>query len=278
MSGLCSGRSVPAFSGRCRHVYLWPLVVAFTGSAAITLLDSHPFLFHSAFRGGMLMHGKFAAAVLIVIILLVALRSTRAQSKTTNAEPPPWYQHAVFYEIYPRSFLDSNGDGIGDLNGIAAKLDYLQALGVDAIWIAPCFPSPQVDFGYDVSDYQNIDPMFGTLDDFDRLQKLGEAHDIKIILDFVVNHTSDQHPWFLDSRSSRSAPKRDWYIWREGKSGNPPNNWISNFGGSAWQWDSTTQQYYYHYFYVQQPDLNWRNPAVVDAMYGTTEWWYKRGV
>jgi len=224
------------------------------------------------------MHGRFAAAVLILIILLVAARATRAQRQSPDTAPHPWYQHAVFYEIYPRSFMDSNGDGIGDLNGIAAKLDYLKALGVDAIWIAPCFPSPQVDFGYDVSDYQNIDPMFGTLDDFDRLQKLGEAHDIKIILDFVVNHTSDQHPWFLDSRSSRSAPKRDWYIWREGKSGNPPNNWISNFGGSAWQWDSTTQQYYYHYFYVQQPDLNWRNPAVVDAMYGTTEWWYKRGV
>jgi len=224
------------------------------------------------------MHGRFAAAVLILIILLVAARATRAQRQSPDTAPHPWYQHAVFYEIYPRSFMDSNGDGIGDLNGIAAKLDYLKALGVDAIWIAPCFPSPQVDFGYDVSDYQNIDPMFGTLDDFDRLQKLGEAHDIKIILDFVVNHTSDQHPWFLDSRSSRSAPKRDWYIWREGKSGNPPNNWISNFGGSAWQWDSTTQQYYYHYFYAQQPDLNWRNPAVVDAMYGTTEWWYKRGV
>jgi alpha-glucosidase len=224
------------------------------------------------------MHGRLAAAVLILVILLVAARATRAQRQSPDTAPHPWYQHAVFYEIYPRSFMDSNGDGIGDLNGIAAKLDYLKALGVDAIWIAPCFPSPQVDFGYDVSDYQNIDPMFGTLDDFDRLQKLGEAHDIKIILDFVVNHTSDQHPWFLDSRSSRSAPKRDWYIWREGKSGNPPNNWISNFGGSAWQWDSTTLQYYYHYFYVQQPDLNWRNPAVVDAMYGTTEWWYKRGV
>jgi alpha-glucosidase len=224
------------------------------------------------------MHGRLAAAVLILVILLVAARATRAQRQSPDTAPHPWYQHAVFYEIYPRSFRDSNGDGIGDLNGIAAKLDYLKALGVDAIWIAPCFPSPQVDFGYDVSDYQNIDPMFGTLDDFDRLQKLGEAHDIKIILDFVVNHTSDQHPWFLDSRSSRSAPKRDWYIWREGKSGNPPNNWISNFGGSAWQWDSTTQQYYYHYFYVQQPDLNWRNPAVVDAMYGTTEWWYQRGV
>jgi len=228
------------------------------------------------------MHHRFAVAVLLVIILLIALRSTRAQRKSPEAAPHPWYQHAVFYEIYPRSFMDSNGDGIGDLNGIAAKLDYLKALGVDAIWIAPCFPSPQVDFGYDVSDYENIDPMYGTLADFDRLQKLGEEHGIKIILDFVVNHTSDQHPWFTDSRSSRTAAKRDWYIWRDGKvpgkDDGPPNNWISNFGGSAWQWDSTTKQYYYHYFYVQQPDLNWRNPAVVDAMYGTTEWWYKRGV
>jgi alpha-glucosidase len=228
------------------------------------------------------MHGRFAATAVLLIIFLVALRATRAQSKTTNVQPHPWYQNAVFYEIYPRSFVDSNGDGIGDLHGIAAKLDYLQALGVDAIWIAPCFPSPQVDFGYDVSDYENIDPMYGTLADFDHLQKLGADHGIKIILDFVVNHTSDQHPWFADSRSSRTAPKRDWYIWRDGKGNgkddDPPNNWLSIFGGSAWQWDSATNQYYYHYFYVQQPDLNWRNPAVVDAMYGTTEWWYKRGV
>jgi alpha-glucosidase len=230
----------------------------------------------------MFMHHRFAAAVLVLLIFLVALRAARAQSKTTDAKPHPWYQHAVFYEIYPRSFMDSNGDGIGDLNGIASRLDYLKDLGVDAIWIAPCFPSPQVDFGYDVSDYENIDPMYGTLADFDRLQKLGADHGIKIILDFVVNHTSDRHPWFTDSRASRTAPKRDWYIWRDGKGqgkdDGPPNNWISGFGGPAWQWDSATNQYYYHYFYVQQPDLNWRNPAVVDAMYGTTEWWYRRGV
>ena len=150
---------------------------------------------------------------------------------------------------------------------------------MDAIWIAPCFPSPQVDFGYDVSDYENIDPMYGTLADFDRLQKLGAEHGIKIILDFVVNHTSDQHPWFIDSRSSRTSAKRDWYIWRDGKGDEPARTTGSSiFGGSAWQWDSKTNQYYYHYFYPQQPDLNWRNPAVVDAMYGTSEWWYKRGV
>jgi alpha-glucosidase len=230
----------------------------------------------------MLMHGRFAATVLLLVVLLVAVRVLRGQRKSPSAAPPPWYQHAVFYEIYPRSFMDSNGDGIGDLNGIASKLDYLQALGVDAIWIAPCFPSPQVDFGYDVSDYENIDKMYGTLADFDRLQKLGADHDIKIILDFVVNHTSDQHPWFVDSRSSRTSPKRDWSIWRDGKGDgkddDPPNNWIAVFGGSAWQWDSETKQYYYHYFYPQQPDLNWRNPAVVDAMSGTTERWYQRGV
>ncbi len=224
------------------------------------------------------MHGRFAATALMLIVLLAALRVLRAQRKTTDGATPPWYRHAVFYEIYPRSFMDSNGDGIGDLNGIASKLDYLQALGVNAIWIAPCFPSPQVDFGYDVSDYENIDKMYGTLADFDRLQKLGADRGIKIILDFVVNHTSDQHPWFLDSRSSRTSPKRDWYIWRDGKGDGPPNNWIAIFGGSAWQWDSKTKQYYYHYFYPQQPDLNWRNPAVVQAMYGTTEWWYQRGV
>ena len=219
------------------------------------------------------------SGILIGIVFLIASSpALRAQTAASDAPAHPWYQHAVFYEIYPRSFMDSNGDGIGDLNGITSKLDYLKALGVDAIWIAPCFPSPQVDFGYDVSDYQNIDKMYGTLADFDKLQKLGEAHGIKIIFDFVVNHTSDQHPWFVDSRSSRTSDKRDWYIWRDGKGTNPPNNWIAEFGGSAWQWDDNTKQYYYHYFYPQQPDLNWHNPAVASAMYGTTEWWYQRGV
>jgi alpha-glucosidase len=223
------------------------------------------------------MQRKLASAVLIIIVLVVAGPVLWAQTKAADAQHP-WYQHAVFYEIYPRSFMDSNGDGIGDLKGIASELDYLKALGVDAIWITPCFPSPQVDFGYDVSDYENIDPIYGTLADFDRLQKLGEERGIKIILDFVVNHTSDRHPWFIDSRSSRTSDKRDWYIWRDGKGKNPPNNWISLFGGSAWQWDSPTNQYYYHFFYAQQPDLNWRNSAVVAAMYGTSEWWYMRGV
>jgi len=212
------------------------------------------------------------------ICLSIVVPGAWAQ-KAIDDEGHQWWQHAVFYEIYPRSYADSNNDGIGDLNGIASKLDYLKALGVDAIWISPCFPSPQVDFGYDVSDYENIDPTYGTLADFDRLVAEGKKRGIRIILDFVVNHTSDKHPWFLDSRSSRTSAHRDWYIWRDGKApGVPPNNWLSTFGGSAWTFDSATGQYYYHYFYAGQPDLNWRNPAVKDAMFDVTRWWYKRGV
>ena len=204
---------------------------------------------------------KFPA--LILFASLLSLSFAQAQQHTRDAEGHQWWQHAVFYEIYPRSFADSNNDGIGDLNGIASKLGYLHDLGVDAIWIAPCYPSPQVDFGYDVSDYDNIDPMYGTLADFDRMEQQAEKNSIRIIMDFVMNHTSDQHPWFINSRSSRTAAKRDWYVWRDGRApGQPPNNWESTFGGSAWQWDAKTQQYYYHFFYVQQPDLNWRNPAV----------------
>ena len=229
-------------------------------------------------RVGRLMRWELASAVSMLIVLGICSPELGAQTTKADAPGRPWYQRAVFYEIYPRSFMDSNGDGIGDLNGIASKLGYLKALGVDAIWIAPCFPSPQVDFGYDVTDYENIDKMYGTLADFDRLQKVSKEHGIKIILDFVVNHTSDQHPWFVDSRSSRNSEKRDWYIWREGEGKNPPNNWIALFGGSAWQWDGKTNEYFYHYFYPQQPDLNWRNPAVASAMYATEEWWYKRGV
>jgi alpha-glucosidase len=202
-----------------------------------------------------------------------------AQPKSVDAEGHQWWQHAVFYEVYPRSFADSNNDGIGDLNGIANKAEYLRTLGVDAIWITPCFPSPQVDFGYDVSDYENIDPMYGTLADFDRMQKEFNKRGMKIILDFVVNHTSDQHPWFVDSRSSKTSEHRNWYVWRDGKAqGQPPNNWQSTFGHSAWEFDPKTNQYYYHYFYIQQPDLNWRNPAVESAMFDVTRFWYKRGV
>ncbi len=218
---------------------------------------------------------KFLTWVFVLGLTAAAQKSSPA----LDAAGHPWWQNAVFYEIYPRSFADSNNDGIGDLNGITSKLDYLKDLGVDAIWITPCFPSPQVDFGYDVSDYENIDPMYGTLADFDHLASEAKKRDIHIILDFVVNHTSDQHPWFLDSKSSRTSAHRNWYIWRDGKGpGEPPNNWVSTFGGSAWKFDPATNQYYYHFFYAEQPDLNWRNPAVKKAMFDVTRWWYKRGV
>ncbi len=216
---------------------------------------------------------------LALAAMISMLPNAIAQTKKVDAEGHEWWQHAVFYEIYPRSFADSNNDGIGDLNGIASKLDYLKDLGVDAIWISPCFPSPQVDFGYDVSDYENIDPMYGTLANFDHLQQEASKRGIKIILDFVVNHSSDQHKWFQESKSSKTSSKRDWYIWRDGKGpGQPPNNWISTFGGSAWKLDPATNQYYYHFFYAEQPDLNWRNPEVKTAMFDVTRWWYKRGV
>jgi alpha-glucosidase len=219
------------------------------------------------------------SALLICSCMLGLGASAQAPARAVDREGHQWWQHAVFYEIYPRSFADSNNDGVGDLKGIASKLDYLKDLGVDAIWISPCFPSPQVDFGYDVSDYENIDPMYGTLADFDVLASEAKKRNIRIILDFVVNHSSDQHKWFLDSKSSRTSAHRDWYIWRDGKGpGDPPNNWVSTFGGSAWKFDPTTNQYYYHFFYAEQPDLNWRNPAVKDAMFGIESWWYKRGV
>jgi alpha-glucosidase len=219
------------------------------------------------------------AAVLIGACMTGSIAGAQTSSHAVDHESRAWWQHAVFYEIYPRSFADSNNDGIGDLNGIASKLDYLRDLGVDAIWITPCFPSPQVDFGYDVSDYENIDPMYGTLADFGVLVSEAKKRDIRVILDFVVNHTSDQHKWFLDSKSSRTSAHRDWYIWRDGKGpGEPPNNWVSLFGGSAWKFDPATNQYYYHFFYPEQPDLNWRNPAVKEAMFNVTRWWYKRGV
>ncbi len=225
------------------------------------------------------MRNKLIWIALITAVTFSLFASAQNSARKSDAEGHEWWQHAVFYEIYPRSFADSNNDGIGDLNGIASKLDYLKELGVDAIWISPCFPSPQVDFGYDVSDYENIDPMYGTLADFDKLAAEASKRGIHIILDFVVNHTSDQHKWFLDSKSSRTSHYRDWYIWRDGKGpGQPPNNWTSTFGGSAWKFDPTTGQWYYHYFYAAQPDLNWRNPAVKDAMFDVTRWWYKRGV
>lgn len=189
-----------------------------------------------------------------------------------------WWQDALCYQIYPRSFADSNGDGIGDLQGILQKLDYLQSLGVDALWISPFFPSPQFDCGYDVVDYTGIHPEYGTMEDFDGL--LDEAHrrGMRVILDMVLNHSSDQHQWFIDAKSSRSNPYRDWYIWRDGVDGGPPNDWESIFGGSAWTFDEATGQYYYHYFFPEQPDLNWRNPAVVDALLGAVRFWLDKGV
>jgi alpha-glucosidase len=225
------------------------------------------------------MRRKAASPVVLLLSFFLVVPASHAQSKAIDAEGHQWWQHAVFQEIYPRSYMDSNNDGIGDLNGINSKLEYLKWLGVDAIWIAPCFPSPQVDFGYDVSDYENIDPMYGTLADFDNMEKNGKTNGIGIVVDFVVNHTSDKHKWFIESESSKTNPYRNWYIWRDGKGPNqPPNNWLSTFGGSAWQVDAKTNQYYYHFFYPQQPDLNWRNPKVANAMYDSTRFWYKRGV
>jgi alpha-glucosidase len=225
------------------------------------------------------MSRKFFAITVLAFCFFLAAPPSYPQQKPVDAEGHEWWQHAVFYEIYPRSFADSNNDGIGDLNGITSKLDYVKDLGVDAIWITPCFPSPQVDFGYDVSDYENIDPMYGTLKDFDHLSSEAKKHNIRVILDLVVNHTSDQHKWFLDSKSSRTSAHRDWYIWRDGKGPDqPPNNWLSTFGLSGWKFDPKSNQYYYHYFYPEQPDLNWRNPAVENAMLDVTRFWYKRGV
>ena len=222
---------------------------------------------------------KTLLATLAMVLALGTLGARAETPKAAPADPHEWWRHAVFYEIYPRSYADSNDDGIGDLNGITSKLDYIKTLGVDAIWIAPCFPSPQVDFGYDVSDYEQIDPMYGTLADFDRLVAEGQKRGIRVIMDFVVNHTSDQHRWFVESKSSKTSPKRDWFIWRDGKGeGQPPNNWVSTFGSPAWKLDPTTGQWYYHYFYPEQPDLNWRNPEVEKAMLDETRYWYKRGV
>lgn len=192
----------------------------------------------------------------------------------------PWWQRGIIYHIYPRSFQDSNGDGVGDLQGIVQRLPYLKWLGVDAVWISPVYPSPMADFGYDVSDYRDIDPLFGTLADMDEVIATAHRHGIQVILDFVPNHTSDRHPWFQASRSSRDNPQRDWYIWREpAPDGGPPNNWLSRFGGGpAWEWDEETGQYYLHSFLKEQPDLNWRNREVRAAMLDHLRFWFARGV
>lgn len=195
-----------------------------------------------------------------------------------------WWREAVFYEIYVRSFQDSNGDGVGDLEGIIRRLDYLNdgtpaSLGVDALWLTPIYPSPMRDFGYDVADYCNVHPLFGDLKTFDRLVHEAHRRGIRIILDFVPNHTSSEHPWFIESKSSRTNPRRHWYIWRDPKpDGGPPNNWVSSFGGPAWSFDPQTQQYYLHSFLPEQPDLNWRNPQVLEAMEDVLRFWLDRGV
>ena len=190
-----------------------------------------------------------------------------------------WWQRGIVYQIYPRSFQDTDGDGIGDLRGIVQRLDDLVALGIDAIWLSPIFPSPMADFGYDVACYTAIDPVFGTLEDFDALVAAVHQRGLRIILDYVPNHSSDQHPWFLESRSGRNSAKRDWYMWHDpAPNGGPPNNWLSHFGGSAWEWHEASGQYYYHSFLPQQPDLNWRNPDVRKAMLGVLRFWLDRGV
>ncbi len=189
-----------------------------------------------------------------------------------------WWKRGVFYQVYPRSFADSNGDGVGDIPGITSKLDYLADLGIEGLWLSPVYQSPMRDFGYDISDYRGIDPMFGTMADFDTL--LREAHDrgIRIVMDGVFNHTSDQHPWFIESRSSRDSPRREWYIWRDGKGRKSPNNWQAVFGGRAWQWDERTSQYYLHLFIKEMPDLNWRSPALKSAVFDEIRFWLDRGV
>ncbi|MGA9996874.1 MAG: alpha-glucosidase [Pyrinomonadaceae bacterium] len=240
-------------------------------------------------------HRRFTGPLMLVVSLLLQFSSTTgtmaqsggAQAKRAKAQveivgpmaKEPWWKHAVFYEIYPRSFMDTNGDGIGDLNGITSKLDYLADLGVDALWITPFYPSPQVDFGYDVSDYEAVDAQFGTLEDADRLVREAHKRNMRIIMDMVLNHTSDQHRFFQASRASRNNPYRDWYIWRDPKrDGGPPNNWYSGFGPTAWTLDEKTGQYYYHFFYTEQPDLNWRNPKVEQAMFRSIRFWLDRGV
>src|ERR1700757_3431774 len=212
---------------------------------------------------------------LVVMACGSAVAQTQAEPLKTNGDV--WWKHAVIYEVYPRSFQDTNGDGLGDIKGITQRLSYLKSLGIDAIWITPMYPSPQVDFGYDIADYEAIDPQYGTMGDFDNLMKAAKQQGIRVIMDMVMNHTSDQNPWFLESRSSKTNPKRDWYIWRDGKDGGPPNNWQSWFGHSAWTLDPKTNQYYYHYFYVQQPDLNWRNPEVKKAMFDVIRFWLDKG-
>jgi alpha-glucosidase len=199
---------------------------------------------------------------------------------TTPAnEPAPWWREAIIYQVYPRSYLDTNGDGVGDLPGITEKLDYIASLGVDIVWLSPFFKSPMKDFGYDISDYCDVDPLFGTLADFDRLVAKAHSLGLRIMIDQVMSHTSDAHPWFVESRASRDNPKADWYVWADPRpDGNPPNNWLSVFGGPAWQWDTRRKQYYMHNFLTSQPDLNFHNPQVQQAQLDGLSFWLERGV
>jgi alpha-glucosidase len=198
---------------------------------------------------------------------------------TRAIENEPWWERGVVYQVYPRSFQDSDGDGVGDLAGIEARLDHIASLGVDAIWLSPIFPSPMKDFGYDVADYCGVEPMFGDLAAFDSLLAAVHGRGLKLLLDFVPNHSSDQHPWFVESRSASDSAKRDWYIWRDpAPDGGPPNNWISDFGGSSWEHDPASGQYYLHAFLKEQPDLNWRNPELKAAMLDVLRFWFDRGV
>lgn len=242
---------------------------------------------------GFLIAGLLSAAPACGSAQQQAVSSAQPLAAPTHDET--WWKHAVLYEIYPRSFQDSNGDGLGDLNGIRDRMPYLEKLGVDAIWIAPMYPSPQVDFGYDISDYEDVDPQYGSLKDFDALLAAGKQHHVRILLDMVLNHTSDKHKWFIESASSRSNPKADWYVWNDGVRADtpgvtayqkrwehdgmvPPNNWTSVFGGSAWEWVPARKQFYYHRFYKQQPDLNWNKPAVEKAMFDAMRFWLNKGV
>jgi alpha-glucosidase len=209
----------------------------------------------------------------------VRIRKKSAPSQSAQATNLQWWQTAVIYEVAVVSFQDSNGDGKGDLPGLINRIDHLEWLGIDALWLTPIYTSPFLDLGYDIADFCGVNPAFGTMADFDRLLAELHARDIRLILDFVPNHSSDRHPWFVESRSSRSNDKRDWYVWANASSnGGPPNNWLSRFGGSAWEWDQETEQYYYHSFLKEQPDLNWRNPKLRAAMYEVLRFWLRRGV
>ena len=211
--------------------------------------------------------------------MFVAPAPSEAQTPRQLGGDPDWWRGGVIYQIYPRSFLDLSGDGVGDLAGIAARLDYVAALGVDAIWISPFFTSPQADYGYDVANYRDVDPMFGRIEDFDALLDGAHRRGLRVMLDLVLSHTSDKHPWFQESRVSRDNPRHDWYVWADPRrDGTPPNNWLSIFGGSAWEWDSRRRQYYLHNFLTSQPDLNFHNPAVQHAMLDVARFWLDRGV